>query len=125
MSIDWDSIQWYSRGRAVGATAAGPSVAVNKTGKVVLNEEALKLFTNVPESVTFGIHQGSRVKLSFIIAAANKGDAGALAVSKLGSKYTINTVKFLKDNKLESMFGSAVAVKIDHDEKHDALVVGI
>lgn len=123
MSVDWEKVQWYSRSR--GSAETGPSVTISKPGRVVLNEEALNLFSERPEAFQVGIFQGNRGKVSLVLQAASKGDSGSLALSKQGTKFSLNTSKFLTDRGLTDHFNSNKASKPEFDEEHNALIINI
>lgn len=120
MSVDMSKVIWYTRTR--GPVAAGPSVTINKAGRLVINDEAMELFGEIPEAVQLGLYDAGRGKISVILQAAAKSDTGSLAVTKQGkSKYSVNSAKFLRDLGHEKMFGSSSS-KLDFDHEHSALV---
>jgi hypothetical protein len=118
--IDLSNVEWYSRSR--GPAMLGPSVAISKAGRVVLNQEALDLIGQ-PDALQVGIIQGSRGKLTLVLQASAKGDAGSLTLSKQGkSKYSLGTSKFLRDRGLDKHFGNAEGAP-DLDEEANTLAV--
>jgi len=117
--IDWSQVDWYSRTR--GPAMVGPSVAVNKSGRTVLNDEALSLVGN-PEAFQVGIIQGGRGKTTLVLQAAGAKDAGSLKLTRQGkSKASLNTTKFFRDRGLEKVFESSG--NPDVDEESNTLIV--
>ena len=119
--INPEDVIWYSRSR--GSIETGPNVSVNKAGRVVVNQEAMNLFDEVPEAMMVGIIPQARGKATLVLQAAKKGDVGALTITKQGkAKFSLNTSRFLKESGLEKHFGSASA-KPEIDRNFNALVV--
>lgn len=123
MSVDWDQIEWYSRSR--GGTEAGPVVTISKAGRVVLNEQALRLFGETPEALQVGVFQGSRGKVTLVLQSALKSASGSLALSQQGKRFSLNTSKFLTDRGLTNHFGTDKAIKPEYDQEHNALVINL
>lgn len=123
MSVNWDNVTWYTRMRGTSATIT-PSININKAGKVQITEAAIGLIGDAPEAFAVGLYSGRGGRVTLVLQAASKGDAGAMVVSKPASSktYNLNTTKFLTDNKLESVFGSK-ALEATFDADHKALLV--
>lgn len=119
MSVDLSKVQWYQRSR--GSIVAGPSVAINKGGRTIINEQAMDLVGN-PEAMQVGILQGGRGKTTLVLKAAAKGESGALVVGRQGKKYALNTARFLKEMGLENHFGKMENTP-ELDEQNDTLFV--
>lgn len=120
---DPDQVEWYSRTR--GATDIGPSISLNKAGRVVLNQDTLGMFDVTPEAFMVGIIQGRSQKITLVLQAANKGDVGALALTPQGrTKFSLNTSRFFKERGLERLFGE-VGEKPKYDKEHNALLTSL
>lgn len=123
MSVNWEEIEWYSRGRTTADT--GPSATISKGGRVVLNEQALAMLPEVPEAFQVGVVTGSRGKVTLVLQAAAKADPGSLVLNAQGKKYSLNTKRFLTDKGLTSHFGTTKAITPEYDEEHNALIANL
>jgi hypothetical protein len=123
MDIDWNAIQWYERTRGTSAVV-GPSISIGKNGRISLNEQAATLHGAAPEAYQVGLIRGTRGKVTLVLQAAAKSDKGALALSHVGRKYGLNTIKFMTDNELEKFFGSEYT-NLEYDQEHNAIIVSL
>ncbi len=120
MGVDWSSVEWYSRSRT--SIESGPSIAVTKAGRVVLNEAAMTLLAQMPEAFQVGVIQGAKGKTTLILQVAKKGDGGSLALAAQGKKHSLNTARFLKEKGLEKVFGTTYN-KVEYDADHSSFIV--
>jgi hypothetical protein len=121
--IDLSQVEWYRRSRGSSADI-GPSVAIGKSGRLTLNEEAIKLFGETPEAMQVGLIMGARGKATLVLQAAKKSDEGSLALAPAGRKFGLNTSKYFKDKGLEKVFNTTYT-KPEFDSEHRVLVVSL